>query len=943
MMRFYTTLIAGMLCCFPSFAQILTSTPVFPTANDTITIYYNVQSGNAGIPFTTIPIYAHTGVVTQEDVDNCRNNWQYVQGNWGQADPHVVMTPMGNGMHRITIHPPSYYGYPQGMDIGRLMFVFRNANGSFEGKNADGSDIWLDLYPEGFHAKILSPASNHLIGTAGQTIALNCATSDVADVALYINDELVVAEVSSESLQYDFTPSESGVYTIRFEANHNGEIVEHVKTITIDPQPTIASSPAGTLDGINYIDASTVRLQLFAPNKDFVYVLGDFNNWEFHPDYLMNRTPDGQTYWLDITNLDPDVLYRFQYSINVEDLRVADAYTELVLDPWNDQYIPEHVYPNMPSYPTCNTNQIVSTFKITPDQFSWTDQSFVRTPKERLVIYELLVRDFVHSRSYQAIIDTLDYLQQLGVTAIQLMPINEFEGNDSWGYNGTFFFAPDKAYGTANDLKAFVNECHNRGIAVIMDIALNHAFGQNPFVRMYFDPDAGQWGQPTAENPWFNEVPKHDFNVGYDFNHESPHTRNFCKRVLSHWLNEYHIDGFRFDLSKGFTQNNTLGNIAAWNAYDQSRINILTDYYQHIQQTKAGAYMILEHLAGNSEETVLANTGMLLWGNLNHEYCEVSMGYNANLSWGSYTNRGWSHPHLVTYAESHDEERMMYKNLQFGNSNGLYDIRNLNTALDRSELAHLFLIPIPGPKMIWQFGELGYDYSINHCSNGSINDGCRTSAKPIRWDYKDVIERYKLFQVVSALNHLKKTEPLFSTPNFSLDLAGTAKRIHLNGNDRNAVVAGNFNVTPMTVTPGFQHTGLWYDYFSGEVLDIANTNQSFTYQPGEYHLYFDQSMQGPDTSTVDMKEVIRLFGIDFMVYPNPANDHVSIALQLSKTTNLEVEVFDMMGGLVQSETVTVAPGAQVVNMDTGSLPVGVYILRCGDAYFKQTTPLLITR
>ena len=138
-----------------------------------------------------------------------------------------------------------------------------------------------------------------------------------------------------------------------------------------------------------------------------------------------------------------------------------------------------------------------------------------------------------------------------------------------------------------------------------MDIVVNHAFGQNPMVRMYFNPDAGDYGQPTAENPWFNETPRHDFNVGYDFNHESALTRNFFKRMMRHWINEYHVDGYRFDLSKGLTQNYTLGNIGAWGAYDQSRVNILTDYYNDIQANEPGAYVILEHLGDNSEETAL--------------------------------------------------------------------------------------------------------------------------------------------------------------------------------------------------------------------------------------------------------------------------------------------------------------------------------------------------
>jgi hypothetical protein len=190
----------------------------------------------------------------------------------------------------------------------------------------------------------------------------------------------------------------------------------------------------------------------------------------------MNRTPDGNKYWLDITGLDPNTTYAFQYSIDLEDMRIADPYTEMVLDPWNDPWIPASTFPNIPTYPRCSTTQIASAFRINEETHNWTDASYVRPPAERLVVYELLVRDFIAARNYETLIDTLDYLDNLGVTAIELMPVNEFEGNDSWGYNTSFFFALDKAYGTKQALKTFVNECHNRGIAVVMDIRKKDKF-----------------------------------------------------------------------------------------------------------------------------------------------------------------------------------------------------------------------------------------------------------------------------------------------------------------------------------------------------------------------------------------------------------------------------------------------------------------------------------
>ena len=922
-------------------SQILTSDPPFPTPDDEITIFYNVASGNAQIPVSTVPIFAHTGVVSQEDEDNCQNNWQYVQGNWGTSDPNVIMTPLGGGLHKIVITPSTFYDYPSDLEIGRLMFVFRNGTGSLVGRNADGSDIYFELYDESFHAGILAPYQQDIISTGGTDVPIHAASSEPATLTLFVDDVEVASATDATELDYIFNETVNGAYNVTLVAN-NGEIeITDNTLISIDPSPAVVAAPAGTLDGITYTGGSSVRLQIYAPNKDFIYVLGDFNGWQFNADYLMNRTPDGDTYWLDINGLDPNIPYRFQYSIDAEDMRVADVYSETILDSWNDPYIPAVTYPGLLEYPTCSTTQAVSVFQIGQPEFNWTDASFVRPSEERLVIYELLVRDFTEQSDYITLTDSLDYLQNLGVTAIELMPINEFEGNDSWGYNPSFYFAQDKAYGTKEALKTFVNECHVRGIAVIQDIALNHSFGQNPMVRMYFDPEAGEYGQPTAESPWFNQVPKHDFNVGYDFNHESTHTRSFVKRVLSYWLDEYHIDGYRFDLSKGFTQNNTLGNIAAWAAYDASRVAILTDYYNHIQTTEPGAYVILEHLADNSEETVLSAAGMMPWGNLSHEYQEGSMGFSSNFSWGSYMERGWSDPHLVTYAESHDEERMMYKNINFGNNSGSYDINDLATALHRQELAYTFLTPIPGPKMMWQFSELGYDYSINYCQDGTINDDCRTYAKPVRWDYLEVADRYKVYKVVSALNNLKKTEALFSTTDFDIDAAGMGKRIHLNSAPMNATIVGNFNVTSIDMVPGFQHTGTWYDYFTGNSFEVTNLAASSNYSPGEYHLFLDQQLETPDT-TLNVKDAMSLFNIDFMLFPNPARDVVTIGFSNHLSGKVRIDLLDMTGNVVRNiDEKNMPAGKQVISWNTGNLAHGAYLVRITTATGQMTKPLMI--
>ena len=933
-----------LVCIFSFFAirvesQILTSTPAFPTQTDQITVFYDATLGNANLSGYT-PIYAHTGVITNNSIGP--NDWQHTVGNWGTADASVLMTPMGNNIHKIVITPSTFYNLNVGETVSKMTFVFRNAAGTVVGRNADGSDIYLNIYAAGFNASFSLPTPESQIVNANQVVPVTANSSSASNISISVNGSQVASGNGVTSLNYNFSQAAAGEYHITMSAVNGSTTVTDEKVVIILPSITVASAPAGTIDGINLTSSNGVRLQLYAPNKSFVFVIGDFNNWQLDLSYLMNRTPDGNTYWLDVPNLSPGVEYSFQYYIDMQGMRVADIYSDKILDPWNDSWIPSTTYPNLIPYPAGLTTEPVSVFRTDPPAFNWTDQNFSRTAKTKLVVYELLIRDFLADRTYASLTDSLDYLATLGVTAIQLMPINEFEGNDSWGYNPDFYFAPDKAYGTAEALKTFVNEAHNRGIAVIMDIALNHSFGMNPMVRMYFDASAGQYGQPTASNPWFNQTPKHDFNVGYDFNHESLQTKNFCKRVLTHWMQNYHIDGYRFDLSKGFTQNNTLGNIGAWGAYDQSRINILTDYYNHMQTAEPGSFAILEHFSDNSEETVLSNNGLMLWGNLNGQYMEASMGYSSNLSWGSYQNRGWNNAHLVTYAESHDEERMMYKDLQYGASSGSYNITNLNTALKRQELAHCLLIPIPGPKMIWQFGELGYDYSIGTCSDGVTVDlaNCKTSAKPVRWDYWDNQNRKHLYKVTAALNNLKKNEPIFSTTNFNIDLGGFGKRVHLNGTN-NAVVVGNFQTTSLNMIPGFQHTGTWYDYFTGNSFQVNDLGATFFFEPGEYHVYTDYQLAIPDLNT-SLSEVMSFAKSSFMIWPNPSSNNVNLAYSMSQAAKVQIVLRDLTGRVVSSFNTQGVSGINQSewNLAEENISAGSYIISVETEGRRESAPFI---
>lgn len=422
--------------------------------------------------------------------------------------------------------------------------------------------------------------------------------------------------------------------------------------------------PSGYGDGVTFLNGGKSAIfNLYAPNKKSVTLLGDFNNWTAGSSSTMTNSTDGTRWWIQIDNLDPNAEYAYEYLIDGK-LKVADPYSHKVLDSANDKNIPTSVYPNIKAYPAGKGNGIVSDIQYSAPAYSWKTSSFTPAPQKNLVVYELLVRDFVGTHSYQTLTDTLNYLVNLGVNAVELMPVNEFEGNDSWGYNTNYMFALDKYYGTPNAYKAFIDACHAKGIAVIQDIVLEDQFGSSPMAQMYWNSATNA---PAANSPWFDATNMHPDAVGYQLNHESAATKYFAENVMKYWMQEYKIDGFRFDQAKGFTQTNSGTSEDTWAAYDASRVAIWENYNTYIKGINPNFYVILEYFAVNQEESILASQGMMMWTDLSSSGEQATMGYPTGPVWDLsglfYDGYGFTSPYnLVAYFESHDEERLQFKN-----------------------------------------------------------------------------------------------------------------------------------------------------------------------------------------------------------------------------------------------------------------------------------------
>ena len=828
---------------YPDPASGITLDPAYPDADEPCTIKFKPKSGNPLYNHSG-ELYCHLGVVVEGE-------WKYVPSDWGVADEKVHMVKKGSNSWELELKPSIREYFKSGdTPVTKIAVIVRSLDGNIKSHEADQF----------------------------------CSVKDNKYAA-----------------------------------------------IPFEPDPVVKEAmPSGLKHGINYNDDNSVTFVFYDKDKngkphEYCYIVGEWNNWERVSEGAMKYDEGAGCWWLTLSGFDVDKEYMFQYRLGTSsdtDVYVSDPYTEIVYDEWNDQYID-----GVPAFPA-GAKALVSAFQINKPAYNWKHSDFKVEDRNDLVIYEMLFRDFTRTQDIAGAMAELDYIEELGVNAVQLMPVQEFDGNISWGYNPNHWFALDKYYGTREEYKDFIDECHSRGIAVILDVVYNHATGLHPWTKMWWNGNV-----VAAENPFFNVAPAHPYNVHQDMNHENDLVKEHVKRSLEYLLTEYDLDGFRFDLTKGFTQKKTDPDVGAWGKKDESRIAILKGYADHIWSVKEDAVVIFEHLSDWDEEKILADHGIQLWRNVNYEY-RTAVGGGV----GNFTNMYSTSPFggFVGYMESHDEERLCYgtgedissitwgviglgnnwtndkimsedgaffsvKNVTVtdkdrfkirksgewndaynygasadnykltvgkgyvmtnGSSSkdmyvpaaGTYDIYFspevetvwLMDAGDRPEDPEIpeeeqedphvvamrragagaaFFLTVPGPKMIWQFGEIGYDYSIDY------ND--RTGEKPVvTAEYLADPERRKLYDTYASLLKFRRDNPRFfdSDADFKWTPTGTLKKITCTVEGKTFHVIGNFGKVSATVD---LPAGQWKDYMNE---NASFTSGSVTLKSGEFRL-----------------------------------------------------------------------------------------------------------
>ena len=735
-------------------AQVSSSpSPLQEDSND-IWIYFYADQGSKGLmdQAASDPVYAHTGACTS------KGDWLYAP-NWCDNSPKYRLEYVSPNVWKLYIgNIREYYGITDPTEtVKRLAFVFRNANGSREGKTATGGDIFLDVLESGLQISLLSDIEGSVITADHSTVTFTVGATKPATIQLKVGDSLI-GEAQGNELIAQHTFTAPGDYTVTATATADGETVTSSLSLYYMSAASSKPYPGGSpvMGAVDNGDGS-VTFCLAAPGKHSVSIVGSWNDYALNEEGAMYcDTADGiQYFWKTVKDIKPGETYLYYYLVDGT-TAVGDPYARLVLDPANDKYIPESVFPGLPAYPVEKVQDVcLALYKSDINHYDWKVRDFKGVDKDNLIIYELLFRDFTGTEgkalgdgTVRGAIEKIPYLKSLGINAVELLPITEFNGNISWGYNPNFYFAPDKAYGTPDDYKEFIDLCHQNGIAVILDMVFNQSDWQHPWYRMY----------PVGQNPMYNATAPHAYSVLNDFNQGHPLVRRQWHDCVKYWLEEYKVDGFRFDLVKGLGDNDSYENSgdAATNAFNQSRIDNMRLIQLAMDEVNPDAYFINENLAGAQEENAMAAFGQLNWSNLNEQGCQFAMGYQDNSGFEGFyapnTGRTWGS--TVSYLESHDEQRLAYKQKQFG----VNAVKSTRTAMQRLGSAAAQMLMSPGAHMIWQFSEMGNDQSTKNNDGGNNVD-----PKIVNWALLENPYRAGLVHCYAELAAIRNGNPQLFT------------------------------------------------------------------------------------------------------------------------------------------------------------------------------------
>lgn len=760
-----------------SFGRI-SVTPERPTINDRILV--QVRRSRAGGQL-------RWGINAENDMWQPPANLYWPRGTVAAKDGLAVDSPLSkpdrNGISTTvlgpfnrseqvvhTLHMAVHWGDDWDTDAGRNYNIV----------------ISFDTGTNAPSVRIVSPLNDEAVVDAPNVELL----ADRADqVELRLNDRVVASVAESPlELKLPFQQLGYGRHQLTARAERNGLVGMQQLYFWKLPAHRVESIPPGTAWGATDNNDGTVTFALHAPGKRFVSVMGDFNGWDPFAD-MMNYSPDG-TWWL--TRAVSNGVWQFQYVIEGRRF-LADPYSPDV--EWKDERGQE-------GYQPWDARTVL---RVGQPEFTWTATNYARPALDQLVIYELHIDDMLPGGGFTGLISKLDYIRDLGFNAIEPLPWTEFASDHSWGYNPSFHFAPESSYGSPDDLKRLIDEAHKRGIAVIMDAVLNHMDRSAPLFQLY--------GHDYSASPFFRQFSGENWGFP-DIDQRSRATKRYMQDVITHWLQEYRVDGIRYDATR----------FVEWEGYNEWGASWFA-FAAH--QADPSSYQIAEHIP--SDPDFINSTEMdTTWGdhfrwNMRHMIEDARLDREVFAGLMIPSKRGFTNAlQRIAYTESHDEERVMHE-LKARNYPSVERRR-------RAELAYALTLIAPGPAMIYAGQEIGEDTPK------------RVGSNPIQWKRtKGALngENRNLLQTARTLTRLRATHSALRGEwvNIHENMPDDVVVVDRTGNEGSVLLAGNLGRANRRVTFTLPHSGPWRSALKGRALQTRGNESALTLAPGEVAVF----------------------------------------------------------------------------------------------------------
>ena len=643
-----------------------------------------------------------------------------------------------------------------------------------------------------------------------------------------------------------------------------------------------APMPGGIDLGPTWLNNS-MFLAVYAPSQPVMRVIvNTLENSSEEPEALtMYKDPNIQdTWWIELDL--PNGEYEYEYLL-INGNRIADPFSRRLTNG--------------------KTRIEIGPGGIsTADDFLWSSNDYIRPSLDTLIIYELHVDDFSAQGNGQGtfsdVIDRLDHLKMAGVNAIELLPITEFPGTHSWGYDPQLMSAVEENYGTPEEFMRLVDEAHSRGIAVIIDLVWNHIkstspiweiqpdYDLNPYIKLHTDLNPNE-----AEGSWGM----------LDWDHFNTRTIDYINRVHKIWVDEYRVDGFRFDAMYmiGWDMQQQEYGIPAWST--------------SLRNHDPTVYQIAEHLPSNP--WLIENTDLSSgWHDSFHDRLLNDV-HGQSLSTmsimrqiiGLHEYSDWGDPYnsltqAVKYMVSHDEQSILQEMVTF-NSYSIEEARS------RDKFYATILFTSLGIPMLFQGQEFGLQTGWDDDNNNGNYDDEKLQYRPVDWSILDTETGQSHLEHYSKLAKLRKSNPAFYRGTFYDLYRYTSQKVIVygykdespNNNNDQVVVVANFSSLERTIeNVPFLSSGTWHDALSpANVITVDQDNYYDEYSiPAKSAIVFtnrDYQLTIPSSneSLPDRFEIVEC-------YPNPFNGKLNILYHINNTSNIRATIYDLSGKVIKS-------------------------------------------